>query len=352
MRLRLLLAALVLVTAAACADFFAPPLKTVFLQIVPVFSNTEALAAGEADSLRVVVERDSSGTFKTVVDTLVGIDPDSGTAEANISVLLLQSPQTFIVRLMAYNSVSGDTLYSGVDTLSVTESAGEEPAGVEIPVSVLPLGAARVEIAPSDTAVQAGQGFTFRATVFDSLGAVLSVPVRYRSTDEAALQVNRLTGAVTTTVGAQAVVEVIVNTVDSAAFDTARVAVGSVPALVVLAPGYLNLAVGGTAALEDSVFDAQRNFLGLDVDWVSRDVGVATVSSTGVVTAVAAGTAVIAGTTVGAGTVGDSVLVTVPPAGNVVARTLPGDRAYERAGVGDTVVVDVMLDMQFATGEV
>jgi hypothetical protein len=324
----------------------------VWLSIVPVFRSSEALAAGEADQLRIIIERDSSGAFIVVVDTTVGVDPDSGTASANISVLLLQTPQSFIVRIEAFRSSDGTILYSGVDTIQVEESApDQDPASVEIPVVIRPLGAATVEIAPGDTAVAAGEGFTFRATVRDSAGAAIDVPVRFRSADTVSLQINRLTGAVTTSSTADTVVEVIVHTVDSAAFDMARVAIGRVPAVVVLAPGFLNLASGGTATVEDSVFDAQGNYLGLEVDWASRSTGVATVSSTGTVTAVAAGSAVIVGTTVGAGTVGDSLIVTIPPAGDVVARTLSNGRTYGTASVGETVVVDVMFDMQFTSGE-
>jgi uncharacterized protein YjdB len=341
-----------LLVLVACADFFAPPLRMAWLSIVPVFTGSEALAPGEADQLRILIERDSSGTFTVVVDTTVGIDAETGTASANVSVLLLQSPQTFIVRLEAFRSSDGTILYSGVDTVEVRESSGEEePEGVEIPLVVQPLGAASVVIAPSDTAVVAGEGFTFRAAVFDRAGAPIDVPVRYRSSDTVSLQINRLSGAVTTSSSADAVVEVIVHTVDSAAFDTARVAIGRVPAVVVLTPGFLNLASGASAAVEDSVFDAQGNFLGLDVDWASRSTDVATVSSTGTVTAVAAGTAVIVGTTVGAGIVGDSLIVTVPPDSNVVVRTLPSNRTYEQVTIGDTVVVDVMVDMQFADPE-
>ena len=352
MRARLLFGGLALVTVVACADFFAPPLRSVVLSIVPVFRNSEALAAGEADLLGIVVlQLESTGTVQPVTGDTVPIDPDSGTASTELTVVLLSTPETFIIQLEAFRSSDGMVLYRGVDTVQVDETSGDETEVIQIEVVPELTGAARIVIAPSDTAVEAGRGFTFRATVLDAAGAVIDVPVRYRSTDTVNLEINRLTGAVTTSSAADAVVEVIVHTVDSAAFDTARVAVGRVPDRVVLTPAFLNLAAGGTAAVEDSVFDAQGNFLALEVDWASRSTGVATVSSTGMVTAVAAGAAVIVGTTVGAGIVGDSLIVTVPPDSNVVVRTLSDGRTYRTANVGDTVVVDVTVDMQFAAPE-
>ena len=170
---------LALFAVVACADFFAPPLRTVWLSIVPVFTGSEALAAGEADQLRILVKRDSSGTFIVVVDDTVGIDPETGEASADVSVLLLQSPQTFIVRLEAFRSSDGTILYSGVDTIQVEESSSDQqPAAVVIPLVIQPTGAASVVIAPSDTAVQAGQGFPFRATVLASAVILTAVGVQ------------------------------------------------------------------------------------------------------------------------------------------------------------------------------
>jgi len=142
--------------------------------------------------------------------------------------------------------------------------------------------------------------------------------------------------------------------VDSLLADTTRVLIGAVPAGVAISPGYENVGVGGTSQLTGAVVDAFGNPITIfPVNWTSRATGIATVNSSGLVTGVAAGSAVIVvdAPDFSGPTFTDSALVTVPVDGNVVVSTTSNTRAFRTAAVGDTVVVDVAVDMRFSGGE-
>lgn len=345
-----------MVAVAGCADLFAPPLAHVVLSIIPAFDAVLAGLAAEADQLRIVVERDSSGSFLVSKDTTVAIDPVTGEATARISVALVRTPQAFRVRLEGRRSSDGVVLYRGIDTILVSEGSDSTAATVTIPVSYAGPRATRLVLAPSDTALQPGRGFTFRVATFDQAGQPLQVPVRFGlvvPADSTALRVDARLGVVTTSsTVTQALVLVYARTLEDAGFvaDTSLVAVGAVPDSVRVGPGFLNVAGGSTGTLRDSVF-SRGVLLPVRATWVSRATAVATVDASGVVTGVAPGTAVVAATATGAAVVGDSVSVVVPPAGNVVVRTVANGRSFRRARVGDTVTVDLLADMQFTPNE-
>lgn len=352
-RARRLLAALIIVAAAACADLFAPPLKMAVLQIVPVLAPEAGSLAGDADQLRVIILRDSSGTFREVKNQVVPIV--DGVAQATFTLALLVSPQRFVVRLEAFRSSDNTILYSGVDTLQVTAGSGGGGGGqsVEVPVNYAGPQAASIVILPADTIVSPGGTFQFRAEVRDPSQQLLSVPVRFellRPADSVTLSVDRLTGVATAASNAEAEAFVVARTLDpQPKKDTARVYAGQRAGSLKLVPGYLDLAIGSSATVVDSIFDVGGNPLGAGgSSWTSRTTAVATVSQAGLVTAAGTGTSVIVAN---ANTVLDSMLVAVPPAGNVVVRTIPNGRSFRRAKVGDTVTVDVVMDMQFTPSE-
>ncbi len=86
-------------------------------------------------------------------------------------------------------------------------------------------------------------------------------------------------------------------------------------ASVTVAPASLTLAVGGTSQLAATLKDASGNALaGRAISWVSGNTQAATVSATGLVTAVAAGSATIAATSEGqSGTATVTVTAPTPP---------------------------------------
>jgi hypothetical protein len=332
----------VVVTLLACGDLSGPPRHAVSLSIVPVF-DANGLFASNADQLRIRVQRDSSGTFKTVRDTTVAIDAD-GNVDADINVVLFQSPQTFRVLLDAVRATDGAVLFAGVQEVVVTSGSTSTAQEVSIPVSYSGPRGARVVLTPADTVVGTNRSFTFKSTVFDSKDAVVSVPVGYyllNPADASKLTINRLTGAATTTAQTGDVL-VLALTADSLR-DTAHVFVGSVAQAVRITPGSANVALGQSLSLNGAVLDGAGNPLaGQTVTWASRSAGVATVNGAGLVTTVSGGRAVIVATS---GAIADSIHVMSVPTGYAVVASTSRGRSFVSAAVNDTLSLDLIADM-------
>jgi hypothetical protein len=352
------LAAAALLGLAGCGEFTNPGESTVTLTIVPVFNAADpyAAAAASADSLRIIVLRDSSGVFLDTVATATAAIDSLGEVNTTINVLLVESPSTFRIVLQARRSTDGLIVFSGEDTVVVTsEASGGEGQQVEIPVAYVGPRAARIVLTPADTALPTVGSFAYTVAAYDSLDALIpgGVEVRFflvTPADSAKLTVNRLTGLATSIAGQTGQVLVYGRTIDGLAADTGRVFVGAVPAGVKFTPGHANLGVGDTLTITGQVADPLGNpIAGSTVSWVSRSPSVATINATtGKVTAVSTGTAVmVASASVGS----DSILVTVVPATNAVMEATSADRVFRVAHVGDTVVVDVTSDMRFTPAE-
>jgi len=339
----------------ACGDLFGPPLKHAVLSLAPAFGSA-ALQQSGVDRLRVRVYRDSSDSFETTpkIDSTLAITGDS--VVGTFSLPIATSPTRVLILLDAIRSSDNAVLFSSVDTADIQEqgSGASEPI---IPKHMTYVGppAVSIAIAPRDTAVEGGSSFRYRATALDAAGG--AVPVRFglvNRADSMSIRVDRLTGEATTTAGAEATVSVFARTVDSLLADTTRVLIGAVPVGVAISPGYENVGVGGTSQLAGAVVDAFGNPITIfPVNWTSRATGIATVNSSGLVTGVAAGSAVIVADApdFSGPTFTDSALVTVPVNGNVVVSTTSNTRAFRTAVVGDTVMVDVAVDMRFSGGE-
>jgi hypothetical protein len=135
--------------------------------------------------------------------------------------------------------------------------------------------------------------------------------------------------------------------------DTLRLTVpplNGAPALVIVTPGYAALRLvgaGSTAQLADTVKDGVGNLLSPSAaTWISRSPGVASVSGTGLVTATGRGIATIVAT---AGTAADSILVAVGDTanhGDAIVFALTNNRAFGQRKVGQTVQVDVLVDLR------
>ncbi|MBI4420601.1 MAG: Ig-like domain-containing protein [Gemmatimonadetes bacterium] len=345
----------VALAAAACLDVGAPRVRPLAFSVIPVFDRYGELAVG-ADQLRIRIYRITTGPPRDstqVKDTTVVVDAD-GTASANINVVLLESSETFRVRLDALESATGAVLFSGSQEVQVTSASSGTSQPVEIPVAWTGPVATRIVIAPKDTALPDGGTFLLRATAFDEANtAIVSSPRFYlvNSADATKLSVNRLTGLVTAVAGQQGRVRVYVETLDpTPPRDTANIYVGAVPNSVRITPGYANVGTGQTLELTGAVLDPIGNNLGLGpISWTSRAPEVALVdASTGVVTGVAPGDAVIVATFT---TFSDSIRVTVPVVGNVVVSALGNGRSFRSPAVGDSFQVEVAADMRFTPSE-
>lgn len=348
-------AAFLLTGLLACGDLFGPPLKQAILNLAPSF-GAAMLQQGGVDRLRVRVYRDSSDTFEArpKLDTTLVITGDS--VVGTFSLPIATSPTLVLLRLDAIRSSDGVVLFSSVDTAEVREQG----AGTSEPITpknVTYVGpqAVSIVLAPRDTAVEAGSSFRYRATALDAAGG--AVPVRFglvSAADSTSITIDRLTGQATTATGAEATVRVYARTVDSLLADTTRVLIGAVPVGVAVDPGYGNIGIGSTSQFAGAVVDALGNPITIfPVTWASRSPGIATVDGTGLVAGVTAGTAVIVATApdFSGPSFTDSALVTIPVDGNVVVSTTSGARAFRTHAIGDTVVVDVAVDMRFSGGE-
>ena len=359
MRRRLLCLSLAVAAVFSCTDWFGPPLQWVRLQIVPVFDR-HAFQQSDPDLVRVRIFIDSAGVFPptSAVDDTLPIDPVTKEVSGDFTIPLLQSPLRVLVLLDCFRSSDGVVLFSGRDTIEVTSqpAAGDSTARIEIQVPWVGPSAGRVEITPRDTSIAEGGSFTFEATVYDTAGNEdPGLPARFRLAspgDSVVLMVDRYSGVATAGTGVDAVVSVIAFTLDSfpVVEDTARVAVGAVPASVEVLPGFLNVGIGSTATVTATVFDAAGIQLPVGVAWTSRNTSVAAVDAAGNVMGVAAGTAIVVATESALGN-SDSLLVTVPPEGNVVVTAFGGDRAFAAVSVGDIIAVDVLADMRFTPDE-
>jgi len=343
------LAAVGLGGLAACADLFGPRAHTVSLTIVPVFDAADPYraAASTADSLRIIVVRDSAGIFRdTVVRATAAID-STGSVNTTLTVPLLQSPTTFRILLQALRSSDGVIVFAGEATVVVTSQSGSgQGQQVEIPIVYTGPRAKRIVIAPRDTALVSGT-IAYRVTAYDSLGnVVIGVESRFflvNPGDSTKLAVDRLTG-VASTGRDSGQVRVYARTVDNAAYDTARVFVGAGPVGLKITPGFAGLAVGDTVTFSATLVDALGNPLpGGTVSWQSRATSVASVSGSGLVTGVAAGTAVVVASATG---FSDSVLVRTVKAGDAMVWALPAGRSFRTARVGDTVTVELTADLR------
>jgi hypothetical protein len=334
---------------AGCLDGTGVDMRAVALVIVPEFGEL-AVFADNANQLRIVLTRVSDSTVEA--DTTVPIDPVTGEAAANFQVQLPAGPEDFEVLLQAIRSSDGAVLFEGVETIMVSSGSSSEP--VTIPVTYAgPTGDVCV-ISPSDTVVGVGQSFTFGATVYDTAGSVVGVPVTFglvNPADSTILKVQKYTGLATADAANTGTVRVVAHSADGLT-DTARVSVGAVPTGLRIQPGFEIVAAGGTVQLGADLIDADGVVIGPpnSVTWTSRSPSAASVSGDGLVTAGSAEATVRIVAT--SGSFSDSILVRVPaPGGDVPFTAIADGRSFARPQAGDTILVVVNADMAYAGGE-
>ena len=222
-------------------------------------------------------------------------------------------------------TVSTSGLVTGVTTGSATITATSEGKTGTATVTVNPVPVGSVSITPADPSVILGQTIQLTARPKSASGQDLTGRTVSWSSGAPSIAAVSSTGVVTGVSLGSAVVFASVEGV----IGLVTVTVRQVPvATVVVTPPTASIAVGGTAQLSASARDANGAALpGRLVGWSSSDEAVATVSSTGLVTAVKVGSATItassegkSGTSVVTVTAAPVASVTVtPPTATVVA---------------------------------
>jgi serine/threonine-protein kinase len=182
------------------------------------------------------------------------------------------------------------------DTAAVTVAAPAAPAE--------PRRLARLEMRPGDTQLRVGDAVTLRVEAFDQGNGGMAPPsVRWRSSNERAVAVTQA-GTVTGRAVGSATVIAAAGAVEARATITVLAAVrpadtGGPPppprrvTVVAVNPARVDLDVGQTAAVIAEARDAQGRPFDRPITFRSENEGVARVSSSGEVRAVAPGSAVI-----------------------------------------------------------
>src|SRR5207253_92196 len=209
-----------------------------------------------------------------------------------------------------------------------------------------------VTVAPQDTTLTPGGSFVMRVSVDSALILVTGVPVALTNLTPGLILVgpDRTVTALLSPTGGPARVEAAIR----GSADTLRLTVAplTAPAAVLVNPGYVTLTTlspGNTAQLTAVVTDIAGKPLSSSLaTWSSRTPSVATVSSTGLVTGVAAGSAIVAA--MAAPGVADSLVVMVgdalTPPGSPIALALVGGRSFGVGKVAQPMAIDVVVDLK------
>lgn len=195
-------------------------------------------------------------------------------------------------------SVSTDGTVAGIAVGSATIAATAGNVTGTALVSVVPVPAASVVIAPATASLLAGDSRSLAATVLDSAGHTLTGRTVTWSTDAPTIANVSSSGVVLAIAPGVATITAR----SEGRSSTSRITVSAVPvATVTVSPATVTLAVAQTAPMVARVADASGAVLnGRSVAWTTSKASVATVdAATGVVTAVATGTATITATSEG-----------------------------------------------------
>ncbi len=231
--------------------------------------------------------------------------PAGGTATASAAVVD-QNGQPMAGASVAWSS--SDESVATVDangvvtavapgTATITAASGGVSGSVSITVSNPTPAAASVTVTAPTTSLSAGGTTVASAAVADQFGQPMAgAAVTWSSSDESVATVDA-NGVVTAVAPGTAVITAMSGNVSGTLTVTVSSSTQVATSIWVAAPytlpdhdGQLQLAVGGTVALDVAVRDSNGQTIeGAAVTWSSSDESVATVDANGVVTAVAAG---------------------------------------------------------------
>jgi len=339
----------------ACAEWAGSELGGPTLSIVPLIGiGSGTVLLDDLDQLHVVViPISSAGVPGAVADTTVPVDA-AGNATLIVPIMVIGRAQPFQVTLQGIRSRDGAVLYVGIDTV-VVSAAGTTPP-VTVPVRYVgpcQVGSGCVvTVAPQDTTLATGGSLVIRVSVDSALIPVTGVPVALTNLTPGLVLVgpDRSVTALLSPTGGAGRVEAAIR----GAADTLRLTVAplTAPAAVLVNPGYVTLTTlspANTAQLTAVVTDLAGKQLSPSLaTWTSGAPNIATVSSTGLVTAVAPGSAIVVATA--APGVADSLVVMVgdalTPPGNAIALALIGGRSFGVGKVGQPIAIDIVVDLK------
>ena len=213
---------------------------------------------------------------------------------------------------LATVSTSGLVTAIAAGSATITATSEGQSGTAAVTVSVVPV--ASVSVSPATASLTVGQTAQLTATPKDASGNPLTGRVVTWATSNAAVATVSTSGLVTA-VGAGSAT---ITATSEGQSGTAAITATQVPvASVVVSPATATLTVGQTTQLSATPKDASGNPLtGRVITWATSNAAVATVSTSGLVTAVGAGSATITATSEGqSGTA--AVTVSVVPVASV-----------------------------------
>ena len=225
-------------------------------------------------------------------------------------------PITWYTSSASIASVSDSGEISAMAPGTAVVSAVSEGVSGQASMAVMPPApapVATVSVAVNPAAVLVGQTATATATLADSTGTVLSG----RSITWSSSNTSVATVDATGTVRAVSAGSALIQATSEGKSGSASISVSApapIPvASVSVSPASATLQVGATVQLSATTFDANNNVLtGRVVGWSSTNTAIATVSSTGLVRAVAAGSVSITASSEGR-TATAAITVSAPP---------------------------------------
>src|ERR1019366_8247288 len=191
-------------------------------------------------------------------------------------------------------TVSASGLVTAVVRARATITATSETKTGTATITVSPIPVATVTVTPTTASLAIGATQQLTATTLDANGNTLSGRAVTWGTSDATKATVSASGLVTAVVRARATITATSETKTG----TATITVSPIPvATVTVTPTTATLVIGATQQLTAATLDANGNTLsGRAVTWGTSDATKATVSASGLVTAVAPGTATITAT--------------------------------------------------------
>lgn len=266
--------------------------KLVPVSSVSVTPNLVSLFVGQTSQLGVVL-LDSVGDTLSAVGRAVNWKSNKGG--------------------VATVSASGLVTAQGLGAAVITATVEGQQGFASVTVANVPVSS--VVVTPTPDTLQLGQAIQLTAQTFDSVGNPLTGRIISWDTDNSSVAIVSSNGRVVS----QGIGTANITATSEGKVGTAAVVVIAVPvASVTVSPPNKTMNVGDTATFTATTKDAQGHVLtGRVIAWSSDNTAVATVDTTGLVTAVAPGSANITATSEGQSG-SSAVMVNPVPVGSVI----------------------------------
>jgi len=261
-------------------------------------STVTATSEGKSGTIVVNVTPIPVGTVTVAPPTpsvLVGqTTPLTATVKDENGTVVTDRPVTWTTGTAATATVSSSGVVTGVapGTVTITATAEGKSGSSTVTVTAVPVGT--VTVSPSNIPLVVSQSATPTVTLRDVNGLIVTNRVVTWATNAPAIATVSSAGLITGVGAGQATI----TATSEGKSGSTTVSVTAAPVnTITLAPPSPSVVIGQTVTLVATLKDVSGNVLtGRPLSWNSLNTGIATVSQTGVVTAVAIGTATITAT--------------------------------------------------------